>query len=88
MTIKYFLKSETIIPSKGNSLSLLEVDFMFPHKEEIPLYPVGIIWIPTRNVFRASKNIAGKKIHIAESKDVTVVINALWDFCEKHHIKP
>jgi len=88
MIIKDFLKEEIIIPSKGNGLSLYEVDFMFPHKEEIPLYPSGICWVHSRGIFRVAKNLNGKKKHILDTPSVVDAIIALENFCTKHNITP
>lgn len=88
MTIKYFVKSEVIVPSKGNNLSLWEIDFMFPSTNEIPLYPTGICWVKQRNFFRVARNINGKKKHILDTPDIVEAIKALEKFCDKHKIKP
>lgn len=87
MTISDYLNNEVIVPSKGNGLSLWEVDFMFPHKENIPLHPPGISWVKEREVFRASKWVNGVRKHIIDSPNLTEAVLALEKFCIENNIE-
>lgn len=87
ITVGNYDYDEIVLPSKINSLTIGQLDYMYQVKTEIPLLPNGISYRPQRNIFVVQKKLNSKLVYIGWSRNFISALEMLISFCEKHKLK-